>query len=184
MKSQKSVKYWTLITFLVFSCFFTFLCVFKFRGNVAWYSKYVFEVLPSVAGSLQISVDNYKYASTSASCLHDYVETRKWKLSVGSNCISSRPFGFLRSIAANKDSEFCRGFRKNAKTFNEVLSRFSVSRIAKMWDQSCRSPKILQNECLLAKIGGDIAENEPSKVGWFRWKWSKTRARFDIEPLH
>ncbi len=30
--------------------------------------------------------------------------------------------------------------------------------------QSCRSQKMLQNECLVAKFGFDRAENEPSKV--------------------
>ena len=41
--------------------------------------------------------------------------------------------------------------------------RILVRSGAKVW-QSCRSRKILKNDYLLAKIGFDTAENEPSKV--------------------
>ena len=44
------------------------------------------------------------------------------------------------------------------------LMRFSVSRGAKV-RQSCRSRKMLTRiDYLLAKIGADTAENEPSKI--------------------
>ena len=72
-----------------------------------------------------------------------------------------------------KNHDFCKNFSKNVKKFDKNLRRFWVSSGAKVW-QSCRSRKTLQNEYLDAKIGVDTAENEPSKVWWFGWKfWEK-----------
>ena len=62
-----------------------------------------------------------------------------------------------------KNTDFCRNSNKNAKKFDEFLRRFRIWSGAKDC-KSCRSRKTLKNEYLLAKIGVDTAENEPSKV--------------------
>ena len=51
-------------------------------------------------------------------------------------------------------------------TADGFLLRFSVSNGAKVW-QSCRSRQMEHNDYLIAKIGADTAENEPSKVRSF-----------------
>ena len=62
-----------------------------------------------------------------------------------------------------KNHNFCRTFDKNWKKFDDFFQKKSVSISAKDW-KSCRSRKVLKNEYLVAKIGVDTAENEPSKV--------------------
>ena len=63
-------------------------------------------------------------------------------------------------------SRFLQNFGKNAKKFEDVFLKISVSIGAKDW-KSCRSRKMLKNEYLVAKIGVDTAENELSKVSQF-----------------
>ena len=46
----------------------------------------------------------------------------------------------------------------------EILSSKRCKREGAKVCQSCRSRKMLKNDYLLAKIGFDTAENEPSKV--------------------
>ena len=58
---------------------------------------------------------------------------------------------------------FSEKLTKNPKKFDDFFLRFSVLRGAKEC-QCCRSRKMLQNEYLVAKIGADVEENEPSKV--------------------
>ena len=69
-----------------------------------------------------------------------------------------------------KFDENCRKIRifaeiraKMRKKFDEFLRRFWVWSGAKVC-KSCRSRKMLKNEYLVAKIGFDTEENEPSKV--------------------
>jgi hypothetical protein len=53
---------------------------------------------------------------------------------------------------------------QKSKKFGDFVFYFPI-----LWGenlkQSCRSRKTLQNEYLVAKIGVDTAENEPSQVG-------------------
>ena len=58
---------------------------------------------------------------------------------------------------------FARKFAKNVKKFDKILLIFLILRGAKEC-QSCRSRKMLQNEYLIARIGADAEENEPSKI--------------------
>ena len=83
-----------------------------------------------------------------------------------------------RKLLKNRD--FCWNFSKNIKKFDKNLRRFWASSGAKVW-QSCRFRKTLQNDALDAKIGVDTAENEPSKVWWFGWKFCE---KFGIEPFN
>ena len=55
---------------------------------------------------------------------------------------------------------------KNSKNHFDFDCVFSVRSGAKACG-SCRTRKMLSNEYLLAKIGFDTAENEPSKVSYF-----------------
>ena len=68
---------------------------------------------------------------------------------------------------------------KNEKVWQFFLG-FSVPRGAKVWE-SCRSRKMLKNETLIAKIGVDTEENEPSKVWSFGWGIGE---RFGIESFN
>ena len=58
---------------------------------------------------------------------------------------------------------FARKLSKNPKKFDFFCLRFSVLRGANEC-QCCRFRKMLQNEYLIARIGADAEENEPSKV--------------------
>ena len=58
---------------------------------------------------------------------------------------------------------FAEKLAKNLKTFDNILLIFLILRGAKEC-QSCRSRKMLQNEYLIARIGADAEENEPSKI--------------------
>ena len=58
--------------------------------------------------------------------------------------------------------------RKMKNEFLFIFAKIVTSFLLKFWvlsgakvDKSCRSRKMLQNEYLVAKIGGDTAENEP-----------------------
>ena len=62
-----------------------------------------------------------------------------------------------------KNSDFCRNFSKNAEKFDEFLLNFLDLSGAKDC-KACSSRKMLQNEYLVATIGADVEENEPSKV--------------------
>jgi hypothetical protein len=70
-------------------------------------------------------------------------------------------------------------FSKNTRKFDEFLLKFRDRSGAKDC-KSCRSRKMLQNEYLVAIIGVDTAENEPS-VCSFGWKIG---VRFGIEPFN
>ena len=61
------------------------------------------------------------------------------------------------------DHDFCGNSNKNLKKFDECLRIFWIGSGAKVC-LSCRSWKMLKNECLVANIGFDTEENEPSKV--------------------
>ena len=58
---------------------------------------------------------------------------------------------------------FYKNLNKNMKKFAEILLKFWILSGAKVC-KTCRSRKMLSNEYLLAKIGADTEENEPSKV--------------------
>ena len=58
---------------------------------------------------------------------------------------------------------FAKKLAKNVKKFDKILLIFLILRGAKEC-QSCRSRKMLQNEYLIARIGADADENEPSKI--------------------
>ena len=58
---------------------------------------------------------------------------------------------------------FCRNLKKITKHFADFLLKFLDLSGAKDCISS-RSRKMLKNEYLVAKIGLDTAENEPSKV--------------------
>ena len=64
----------------------------------------------------------------------------------------------------------CRNSIKNSKKFDEFLRVFWIGSGAKVCE-SCRFWKMLNNEYLVANIGFDREENEPSKV------WSSSLAK-------
>ena len=73
-----------------------------------------------------------------------------------------------------KKSRFFIKFQQKCEKVWRNLRRFWASSGAKV-RQSCRSRKTLQNEYLVAKIGVDTAENDPSKfapITWRRKTWA------------
>ena len=73
-------------------------------------------------------------------------------------------FTNLRTAPISKFTDFFQNFFKIiTKIFNEILQNFEI-RAAPNCENLVDLEKMLKNDYLLAKIGADTAENEPSKV--------------------